>query len=88
MTARKPARLRLERELQGIMRALDEKLEELHGERVGATLFVFELGRHSGTNLVYISNADREDMIASVKAWLARVEAGMTSDPPGGPGRA
>ena len=83
-----PSRKQLERELQGIMRALDETLHEIHGERIGATLFVFELGKESGTNVVYISNAERADMISTVKAWLARVEVGIGDDPPGPLGRA
>lgn len=83
-----PSRKRLERELQGIMRALDETLHEIHGERIGVTLFVFELGKDGGSNVVYVSNANREDMIGTVKAWLARVEVGMTDDPPGPLGRA
>lgn len=83
-----PSRRQLERELQGIMRALDETLQEIHGERIGVTLFVFELAKDAGSNVVYISNANREDMIAAVKAWLSRVEVGMTNDPPGPLGRA
>lgn len=82
------ARKQLERELQGIMRALDETLHEVHGERIGVTLFVFELGGENGTNVVYASNAERTDMIFAVKAWLARVEVGMTDDPLGPLGRA
>ena len=70
------------------MRALDEHLAEQHGQRIGVTLFVFELGKEDGTDVVYISNAERTDMIASVKAWLARVESGMTTDPLGPLGRA
>lgn len=83
-----PSRKQLERELQGIMRALDETLHKVHGERIGVTLFVFELGSDDGTNVVYISNANRDSMIAAVKEWLARVDAGMTDDPLGPLGRA
>lgn len=83
-----PSRKQLERELQGIMRALDETLHEIHGERVGATLFVFELGREGGSNVAYVSNAQRDDMISTVKQWLLRVESGLKSDPPGPLGRA
>lgn len=83
-----PSRKQLEQGLQGIMRALDETFQEVHGERIGVTMFVFGLGKDDGSNVVYISNANREDMIAAVKAWLARVEVGMTDDPPGPLGRA
>ena len=82
------SRKQLEQGLQGIMRALDETLHEMHGERIGVTMFVFELGKDDGSNVVYISNANREDMIAAVKAWLARVEVGMTDDPLGPLGKA
>lgn len=83
-----PSHILRSSELQGIMRALDCKLEQIHGERIGVTLFVFELGKEGGTEVAYVSNAERADMIATVKAWLVRVEAGMTSDPPGPLGRA
>lgn len=51
------------------------------GTTVGVALFVFEFGDKA--NLAYISNADRAGMIAAVKEWLARVEAGLDTDPPG-----
>lgn len=73
----------LAEELPRIMRALENHLEAMHGERIGVTLFVFELGREGGTNVAYISNAERADMIATVRTWLMRQEAGMTSDPIG-----
>ena len=56
------------------------------GKRVGVTLFVFEFGDRS--SCAYISNADREDMIGVVKEWLARMEAGLSTDPPGPRGEA
>lgn len=51
------------------------------GPTIGVALFVFEFGDKG--NLAYISNADRAGMIAAVKEWLARVEAGLDTDPPG-----
>ena len=51
------------------------------GRRIGLALFVFEFGDR-GT-LAYISNAQRADMVAVVKEWLAREEAGLTTDPTG-----
>jgi hypothetical protein len=76
-----PTRTELQLELQGIMRALDETMQEIHGERIGVTLFVFELGKDGGTNLAYVSNAEIPAMIQTVKGWLAMVESGMTSEP-------
>jgi hypothetical protein len=77
--------LDLARDLQTVMRALDDHLEELHGKRIGIMLFVFEFCQPDGdgTNVVYIANSEREESIKAVKEWLARAEAGMTSDPPG-----
>jgi hypothetical protein len=83
-----PNRVELTRDLQTIMRALDDHLMELHGERIGVTMFVFELGKEDGSDVVYISNAVREDMIATVKVWLARQEVGLINDPPGPQGKA
>lgn len=60
--------------LPEIMRTLEEKLDAVHGERVGVALFVFELGRDDGTNMAYISNSERADMIDAVKRWLSIVE--------------
>jgi hypothetical protein len=51
-----------------------------NGERVGAdktigfAVFIFEFGKVEGARIDYVSNADRADMIKSVKEWLARVE--------------
>jgi hypothetical protein len=81
-----PTTKQLQRELPGIMRALEETLADIHGERIGATIFVFELSKDHGTNLAYISNAERPDMIAAVKAWLARAEAALPGDPSDPPG--
>lgn len=83
-----PDRKQLERGLQGVMHALDQHLEDIHGERMGATLFVFELGKAGGTNVAYVSNAQRQDMISAIKEWLARQEVGVTSDPLGPKGSA
>ena len=75
----------LTNELPYVMAAVDGHLTELTGRRIGVTMFVFEFDQPEGdgTHVNYISNAKREDMIATVKAWLARMESGMTSDPPG-----
>jgi hypothetical protein len=76
------SRAELEAENRSLAKLLDDYLRERHGERVGFTLFVFEFSEDGG-NVAYISNADRSDMIKNVKAWLARVESGLTTDPPG-----
>lgn len=75
------SRTELEDTSRGMARALDEFLKDRFGRRMGFSLFVFEFGEK--TNLSYMSNGSREDMIAVVKEWLARVESGLTTDPPG-----
>ena len=65
------------------MQALDETFEAIHGERIGITLFLLEIGRDDGSNVTYISNCNRDEMIAAVKEWLGRVEVGLVDDPLG-----
>lgn len=43
-------------------------------KKVGFCLFTFNFGQIDGGRVNYISNADRADMIAAVKEWLARAE--------------
>ncbi len=76
-------RVKLEVAAQMVARAIDETLPRLIGtaDRVGFAVFVFDFG--DGGNLAYCSNADRTTMISAVKEWLARQEAGLTTDPPG-----
>jgi len=75
-------REKLEHEARNVM----GYLIHVFGKRIGITLFVFEFGDRG--NLAYISNATREDMVATVKEWLAREEAGLTTDPQGPRGAA
>jgi hypothetical protein len=71
----------LEAENRRLAGILDDYLKQRHGEAVGFTLFVFDFGDKG--NIAYISNAQREDMIKATKEWLARLEAGLNTDPPG-----
>ena len=84
-----PSQQQLQRNLQGIMRALEQTLQELHGERIGCTLLVFELNRDEGTNIAYVSNAQTDGMIKSMKECVARleVEVETTHGPVGKLGR-
>lgn len=69
-------------QLEQVSRELIGYLEHKFGRQtVGLALFVFEFGDRG--NLAYISNSDRAGMIAAVKEWLGRVEAGLDTDPPG-----
>lgn len=61
--------------LQAIATGLDRVLNgELRGadRKVGFTLLAFNFGDEGNVN--YVSNADRADMIASLKSLLARWE--------------
>lgn len=64
-----------------LARDLAARLAKAFGQPVGFTLFLFDFGARG--NLSYISNADRADMINVVREWLARQDAGLTTDPPG-----
>lgn len=51
--------------------------------KIGFALFVFEFGRLEHGRVNYISNGDRQDMIAAMKEWIARAE-GAYVEPPAG----
>lgn len=57
-----------------IMRMAEPYAVQATGQRIGITVLVFEFGERG--NLAYISNAQRADMIAAVKQWLAHAERG------------
>lgn len=77
----KIGRKALEGSQRELMRMLELELHRMFGRKVGCTLFLFDFG--DGGNIAYISNAEREGMIGTVREWLARQEAGLTTDPPG-----
>jgi hypothetical protein len=73
-------RTELEKQARDVAKAIDEALNEnRHRGRVGFALFVFDFGEKG--NLAYVSNAQRADMIAAVKEWLEKQEAGIFTDP-------
>lgn len=51
------------------------------GEDIGITLVLSTFGE-SGY-MSYISNVDREDMIKCLEEWIAKVKAGLSTDPLG-----
>lgn len=55
-------------------------LDWLKAQGIGVTIFAFTFKPGA---LAYISTAQREDMIRSLKEWIAYQEAGLTTDPPG-----
>jgi len=61
------------------MNALAEGIDRIFNggknpKSVGFVLLSFEFGKTEGGRVNYISNADRRDMIAAMKEWLARAE--------------
>ena len=77
----------LEEAARGIAPILDMTLKQELGERTGFVLFLFDFaerqpdGKHGHT--AYISNAQREDIIALLDEIKTKLEAGLTSDPRG-----
>lgn len=62
--------------------ALHRALDELFGaSKVGFALVLFDFGERG--HMSYISNGHREGMVSLLKEWLAKLEAGLTTDPPG-----
>jgi hypothetical protein len=63
---------------------LDQALNPDGVKRNGFALLVFPFGQPEGEHRSnYISNADREDMLASMKEFIARAE-GRYQEPQGG----
>lgn len=71
-------RILLEEETRNLIGYLEHKFGK-HG--VGMTLFLSNFGE--GGHIAYVSTVNREDMIKTIKEWLASVEAGLMTDPPG-----
>ena len=57
---------------------LAEQIQKSLPPGIGFSLFLFTFGEHDepAQHLAYISSGKREDMIATVKEWLARMERG------------
>lgn len=75
------SRARLEASVREVADVIRPIVTRLFGRRVGFTIFLFGYG--SNENIAYLSTAERETMIATVKEWLARQEAGLATDPAG-----
>lgn len=61
-----------------------QTLEWLKGQGIGVTLFAFTFQPGA---IAYISTSNREDMIRSIKEWLAYQEVGMATEPRGERGK-
>lgn len=74
------------------MNAIADALDDLfNGEdrdrepKICFALLMAESGRIEDGRVNYISNADRGDMAAMIKEWLARIEGRYAEPPKGGP---
>lgn len=76
-------RMRLEAATRAVAQTIDSEVPDMVGSmsRIGFVVMLFEFGE--GGFLAYASNANRDDMIKTVKEWLARAESGLMTDPPG-----
>ena len=50
--------------------ALDELLMKLAGRRMGFALIVFDFDQQPTTEVDYVSNAPRDQMVDAIRAWL------------------
>lgn len=83
MTDEKNRKL-VEQVVRKLMSRLGDDIEFLKENGIGVTVFAFTFTPGA---IAYISTANREDMIRSVKEWTAAQEVGMTSEPRGERGR-
>ena len=71
-----------ERTLNERARALADAIRDALPDDVGFTLFLFHYGLPSkGHFLSYISTAPREDMVATIKDWIAHQEGRAVAGP-------
>lgn len=71
--------------VEGVTRKLfamigKDTLDMLKHSGIGLTLFAFTFEPGA---IAYISSADRTDMIATIKQWIAFQEAGLSTEPRG-----
>jgi len=76
------AQARLSMKLQAVSASLGEVLDELAGEHVLFSLLVWQTGPGHDGRAQYVSNAEREGVIASMHELLARWESTGGDDGP------
>lgn len=69
---------RMNHEARELAKILDSGLQGKFGERMGFTLFVFSF---DGSELTYISNANRQDMKKAILEWLHKLDTGEATMP-------
>lgn len=67
-----PITKKVSESMQGLAKGLDDILTELCGERIGFNLIIFTPERAS-----YVSNCDRQQVIAELEHLLSLWKAGM-----------
>ena len=65
---------------QKLLHRLSDDLSWLRELGFGVTIFAFTFGPGA---IGYLSTASREDMVRSIKEWLAYQEEGLETDPRG-----
>ena len=66
---------KLQKSGQAIATVIDEALQELHGEKMGFGLLIFDFGADG--RVFWISNADRKDMVEAMKEITRAYEASL-----------
>lgn len=68
--------------LDEFMQGLTTALQDILGPKIGFVLLTSEFGQIEGGRVNYISNGTRDDMLAMMREYLARVE-GRYKEPTG-----
>lgn len=63
------------------LRTIKPAIARMFGASVGFALVIFDFGEKG--DMAYLSDCQREDMVKLVREWLALLEAGLTTEPPG-----
>lgn len=71
--------LEFENDLHNIAKTLDIVFEERWGKRIGFALILFEFNKPGKAN--YLSNADRADVIESLKEGIKMLESNQDLQP-------
>ena len=62
--------------LQNIARTIDDRLPD----GFGFCLLTFPFGEHENAELMYVSNANRKDIVKAMKEWIEKTESNFAND--------
>lgn len=80
--AEKPIQSAYRAKMNAVAQVLDETFNGTEmPRRVGFALLVFEFGKSEGGRVNYISNAERSEMLAAMREYLARAEGRYVEEP-------